>query len=371
MSASPFRSHLLQQWARGNQGRAPVAVVPWLTQNRSTSHEIDDEEKKNHQNCRCGHCLSISTIQSTVSNKPSTLSSSSQTESPTRSTARYFSTTAVTTSKKSYPRQEHSERIKPRSSNIKKYVHNTSIGSDDWTEDELDEDLVSKQASAFQSILLTRRTATRLKAVEDSDPENQQQMLMMALDRAVKCAQMAPNHKHTEPFSFKRFLAGSTSAQQLADIAYHVTLQKTGSHPNAESKRQKWLDIPGYLVTLLHENHSGFEEKDLVGDPYKALPYVAPETERQLEDYAAACAAVQNVLLSLHSEGIGSKWATGPVIETPAFRRLVHASSTDRIVGLIMVGGSTKFDTEREEQITAARRRRRRPINDDLMVDLP
>jgi nitroreductase len=54
--------------------------------------------------------------------------------------------------------------------------------------------------------------------------------------------------------------------------------------------------------------------------------------------YAAACAAVQNVLLSLHAEQIATKWATGPVIKTRAFRKLVGASLQDRIVGLIMVG---------------------------------
>lgn len=86
--------------------------------------------------------------------------------------------------------------------------------------------------------------------------------------------------------------------------------------------------------------------------------------------YAAASAAVQNVLLSLHAEGIGSKWATGPVIRTPAFRQLIQALPTDRIAALIMLGGSTEFVSEREAQITAARRGRRRSIHGDLVVDL-
>lgn len=89
-----------------------------------------------------------------------------------------------------------------------------------------------------------------------------------------------------------------------------------------------------------------------------------------LSQYAAACAAIQNVLLSLHAEGIGSKWATGPVILTPAFRNLIDASPTDRIAGLIMVGGTTDFESEREEQLTTARRSRRRSMQGDLLVDL-
>jgi hypothetical protein len=89
--------------------------------------------------------------------------------------------------------------------------------------------------------------------------------------------------------------------------------------------------------------------------------------------YAAACAAVQNVLLSLHAEGIGSKWATGPVVRTPAFRQLVQAAPTDRVAALIMVGGmeSTHFCSDRERDRTTARRHRRRSIDGDLLVDLP
>ena len=76
------------------------------------------------------------------------------------------------------------------------------------------------------------------------------------------------------------------------------------------------------------------------------------------------------MLLSLHAEGIGSKWATGPVIRTPAFRQLVDAAPTDRVAALIMVGGTTEFGSEREAQITAHRRRRRRTVQGDLLVDL-
>lgn len=79
------------------------------------------------------------------------------------------------------------------------------------------------------------------------------------------------------------------------------------------------------------------------------------------------------MLLSLHAEGIGSKWATGPVIRTQAFRDLVQAEPTDRVAALIMIGGknSTQFSSERERQITKVRRNRRRTIEGDLLTDLP
>jgi hypothetical protein len=71
---------------------------------------------------------------------------------------------------------------------------------------------------------------------------------------------------------------------------------------------------------------------------YDPLEYQPPGTNRELEDYASCCAAVQNVLLSLHSEGIASKWATGDVVQTPAFRSLLELPDDERVVALIQVG---------------------------------
>ena len=76
-------------------------------------------------------------------------------------------------------------------------------------------------------------------------------------------------------------------------------------------------------------------------------------------------------MLSLHANGIATKWATGPVVQTPAFRQLVHAEPSDRIAGLIMIGGwnSAKL-SEREEKMAEARRHRRRELHGDVLEDL-
>ena len=93
---------------------------------------------------------------------------------------------------------------------------------------------------------------------------------------------------------------------------------------------------------------------------------------------------MQNVLLSLHAEHIASKWATGPVIETLAFRDLVSADPTDRIVALIMIGPvptptnigeedswlTSTQQMSREEQRLQRRRQRSRSLKGDLLVDL-
>jgi hypothetical protein len=182
----------------------------------------------------------------------------------------------------------------------------------------------------MQSLLLSRRTATRLEFTLQHEPPHddgvdtptrsgspsavhhnygrQQQerhkeeegMIRDVLNRAVLAGQMAPNHKRTEPFSFVRFVSSSQAAQRLADIAYHITLRKKNSSEQvAQRKRDKWLSIPAFLVTIVHENQNqqqagddhhqddnatnGDKKLDVV-DPYEVLKYMPPSTDRQLED---------------------------------------------------------------------------------------
>ena len=220
--------------------------------------------------------------------------------------------------------------------------------------------------SAFQSLLQTRRTTSRFSALTSTMPIYEEADYWNdALERAVLCGYQAPNHKRTEPFTFKRMVAPSISTERLADIAYNVNLRKGKNEEKAQQKRDKWSQIPAFLVATVQEE-SLYENYIETLNEYDQLPYVPPQTERALEDYASACAAVQNVLLSLHSEKIATKWATGPVIQTPAFRELIQAKDNDRVVALIMVGQALRSKPKK--------RRIRRPLrngsSDDILVDV-
>ena len=46
-------------------------------------------------------------------------------------------------------------------------------------------------------------------------------------------------------------------------------------------------------------------------------------TSQAREDYAACCCAVQNICLSLHAQGIGTKWTTGAVNFDDRFAKAV------------------------------------------------
>ena len=56
------------------------------------------------------------------------------------------------------------------------------------------------------------------------------------------------------------------------------------------------------------------------------------------EDYAACCCAVQNLCLSLHADGLGTKWTSGGVNFDPRFRECAGIPDDQYVVGTIWFG---------------------------------
>lgn len=188
-----------------------------------------------------------------------------------------------------------------------------------------------------QRTILTRRTISRFEVVHDQI--HPRRIINEAIERAVQCAMSAPNHKRTEPFTFKQMFSQTSSSNELVEIAYHVALCHKGEDI-AKSKREKWSMVPAFLIAIVNgQPKQLFDCCAITEDKiYLPLDPMMPASERQLEDYASTCAAIQNIMLSLHSEGFGSKWATGPVIRTQAFRRLAGLKNDEVVVGLLMIG---------------------------------
>merc|ERR1711935_266377 len=87
--------------------------------------------------------------------------------------------------------------------------------------------------------------------------------------------------------------------------------------------------------------------------------YLMPVTEQ--EDYKSVCCAVQNFMLSMWSEGIGTKWTTGPVQTTPEFSDICGIDrSKERVVGIIWYGYATNGTKHADP------RRRKLSVNDVL-----
>jgi len=136
-----------------------------------------------------------------------------------------------------------------------------------------------------------------------------------AVMRALEAARWAPNHRLTEPWRF--YLLGPETAEAVAVLNAALVTAHRGEAAGA-AKLSRWRRVPGWMVVTCAESE---------------------DAHRAREDYAACCCAVQNLMLSLWSEGIGTKWTTGPVTRTDRFFECIGVDpKAESVVGLFWYG---------------------------------
>jgi len=148
--------------------------------------------------------------------------------------------------------------------------------------------------------------------------------------QAIELARWAPNHKHTEPWRFH--LLGAETTRQIVDLNTRVVAEEKGADA-AAAKHARWSAVPGWLAVTC-----------AIGD----------DPHRNEEDYAATCCAVQNLMLFLWSEGVGTKWSTGAVTRHPDYPRLIGFDpQTQRSVGLFWYGYPQSVPEQRRKEVAA------------------
>jgi len=171
----------------------------------------------------------------------------------------------------------------------------------------------------LQSVLLSRRT---INDFESDLPAGWE----AALAKAVTAATFAPNHKMTEPWRFH--LLGPEAIERVCKLNAEIVSERKGPAAG-EKKLARWLAMPGWLVVTCVRG----DESASMDDP----------TSLARENYAAVCCAVQNLCLSLHGDGIGTKWTTGPVNFHPSFNAAVGLPENEYVVGTLWFGKAAKF----------------------------
>lgn len=187
---------------------------------------------------------------------------------------------------------------------------------------------VKEVSSTFQSLLIGRRTIDQFDQTVVSDD---------VLKRAVACAIAAPNRAMTEPWRFIQ--VGPETVQKFAELNDSVGME-TGKEALLD-----WTQIPGWCVVTTKVNPD---------DP-----------DAEMEDFKSTSCAVQNFMLSMWSEGIGTKWTSGPVQKTQEFADLCQVDTkTERVAGCIWYGFATGG-------LVNADPRRRQKTVEDILSQLP
>jgi len=160
--------------------------------------------------------------------------------------------------------------------------------------------------------IANRRT---INAFADTLPSNWEE----SIKTSVESATMAPNHKRTEPWRFH--LLGPQAIRAVCELNAQI-VSETKGEAAGKAKLERWLAMPGWLVVTCQASDDD----------------IAVPTSQSREDYAACCCAVQNLCLSLHAAGMGTKWTTGPVNFHPDFAAAAGLSKNEFVVGTIWFG---------------------------------
>ncbi len=146
---------------------------------------------------------------------------------------------------------------------------------------------------------------------------------------AIEVARWAPNHHVTEPWHF--YLLGEKAMKANVELIRQITAEIKDT-AIAEFKAKAAEDIPGWLVLTCRKS----EDEVL-----------------QREDYASCCCAMQNLMLYLSEAGVGSKWATGAIIEDKRFFDLLGINrQQELIVSVLRYGYSKITPTQSRKEVS-------------------
>lgn len=160
----------------------------------------------------------------------------------------------------------------------------------------------------------TRQSINRVK--QDPVPRE-------LIDQVLESAVHAPNHKITEPWRFHVFSGKgrgelARARAKLAEILAGEEGEEEELVAGRVSRERKKTFRSPVIITVI--SLAGRDEVET------------------LENYAACCAAVQNMQLTAHALGLASIWRTGPVAYHPFMRQFFDLADGDRIVAYLYLG---------------------------------
>ncbi len=146
---------------------------------------------------------------------------------------------------------------------------------------------------------------------------------------AIEVARWAPNHHLTEPWHF--YLLGEKAMKANVELIRQITAEKKDAG-KADFKAKAATEIPGWLVLTCRESD---------------------DEVMQRENYASCCCAMQNLMLYLSEAGVGSKWATGAIVEDKRFFDMLGVDQEDEfIVGVLRYGYSKITPTQARKEVS-------------------
>jgi nitroreductase len=160
----------------------------------------------------------------------------------------------------------------------------------------------------------TRRSIPK---VQDTAPSKE------LITKILAASQFAPNHYHTEPWSFE-VLTGS-GRDKLGKAYGLINMDNLGDEAT-ESEKQE-----AFEKGMLKARRA----------PVIIVIKVQPSGQNNVvfvEEVAAVACGVQNMLLTAHSLGIGAMWRTGKPAYHPIMNKTFGMSDPGFVFGFLYIG---------------------------------
>ena len=143
------------------------------------------------------------------------------------------------------------------------------------------------------------------------------------IERILEAANWAPSHHGTEPWRF--YVMSGAGRDTLARAYGDVAVMQAGEALDAaaEAELRAKQGAKAYRAPLV------------------IAAAVSPSKDPKViaaEEYAAAHAAVQNMLLAIHASGLGAIWRSGEPMYHPAMAQAFGLDEGEAMVGLIYAG---------------------------------
>lgn len=149
------------------------------------------------------------------------------------------------------------------------------------------------------------------------------------IEQALSAAVQAPNHYKVRPW---RFVVLTGEAREKLGSVMAAALQE--KHPDFppeafDKERSKPLRSPVLIAVGVDK------------------PSEAKVVE--VENICASAAAVENLLLAVHAEGLGAKWRTGDPARDPKVKQFLGFEPDQYLIGFIYIG-YPEFELEPRER---------------------
>jgi nitroreductase len=175
----------------------------------------------------------------------------------------------------------------------------------------------------------SRQSVNRVK--QDPVPDG---LIETVLESAVH----APNHKITEPWLFHVFTGKGRGdfARARAETA-RLQAEEEGEDEEMAAGR------------ISRERKKAFRSPVVIA----VISRAGRDEVETTENYAACSAAVQNMLLTAHSLGLGAIWRTGPVAYHDHMRSFFGLGEGDAIVAYLYLGYPDMGERPRRREAVA------------------